>query len=116
MLNLLDGPPCLGRRAFDRPKLRLGVAVRDNAEPVAIAVVLGDTVFVLRHDHRPVRRADALDLDQAQLTRVRIQAGQIVAKILLVYVGDRSALGSLVLHRDHTAISSVCRLGIKPLG
>ena len=68
MLNPLDGPPSLGRRVLDGRQFRVGVAVCQDVQAIAIPAVLDDPVFVRGHDNRAVRRADALDLDQAQLT------------------------------------------------
>src|SRR6266508_821769 len=48
------------------PQLRIGVAVRDDIEPVAITAVLGDTELIRRQHNCPGGVANPLHLDQPE--------------------------------------------------
>ncbi len=64
MLHLLHRPPVIRRRVLDGPQLRLCVTVGHDVEPVAVAAVLGDAVFVWRQEDRAIVRADDAAIEQ----------------------------------------------------
>ena len=65
-------------------ELRRRVAVGDDVEPVAVAAVLGDAALVRREQNAAVAVADALNLDEPQVAGVKVEAGDVVAEVLLV--------------------------------
>ena len=93
--------PVEPRRIADRLlQSRRRVAVGDDVEPVAVAAVLGHAPLVGREQDRAGRCAEALHLDEAQLAGGEVEAGDVVAQVLLGHVVDLAALRLLVLH-DH---------------
>ena len=81
-------------------KLRCGVAVGHNIEPVAITPILGHSSFVRREEYGPGRVADALDLDEPQLSGVEVKAGDVVAQVFVMDIIYLAALRRLIFHHD----------------
>ena len=101
VLHLADLMPGEAGRVGDGLlQLRLGGAVGDHVEPVAVAAVLCHTTLVGRQQDGAGLGGEALHLYQAQLTRFHVQTGYVVAQVLLVDIADLETLPCLVLH-DH---------------
>src|SRR6266511_1694240 len=97
VLNFLDLVPRESGRVFGWfLQSRLGIAVRDDVEPVEVTAVLGYTIFVWREENRARGRADALDFDEPEFARDRMQAGEVKAEVLLLHVLNLAAASLLV--------------------
>lgn len=87
MIYFLHFVPREPRGVFDRLlKARLGLAARDDVEPVAVATVFGDAALVGGEKDGSGRGADAFDFNEAKLAGVEVEAGDVVAEILLVNI------------------------------
>ena len=100
VLHLGDLVPREPGRVSDRLlKFRGARAVSHHIEPEAIASILGNSALV-RREQDTAGGGETLHFDQAQLARLPIEAGYIVAEVLLVDVLNFASLGGLVFH-DH---------------
>src|SRR5438876_909947 len=63
-------------------------AVGNDIEPVAIAPVLGHPLLIRCQANDPCFGGQPLDLDQPQLTALQIEAGHVVAEVLLADIED----------------------------
>src|SRR6266851_2028576 len=102
MIDFSDLVPLQLRRILDRyqPRTFGELAAAHGVEPVTVAAILRGALFVRRQSNYTFDPADSLHFDQPKLTRVSIEAGDVITEILLVNVGDFPTLRSFVLDRD----------------
>src|SRR5262245_25533313 len=101
VLHLAHLVPWEARRVFDGGlELWRVVAVGHDVEPVAVTAVLGHPPFVGGKKNRSRGCTEAFDLDQAQFAGVQVEAGDVIAQVLLVDIVHLTALGTLMLHDD----------------
>src|SRR5262249_40161613 len=101
VLDLLDLMPGEARRILDGLlERRRDVTVGDDIEPIALSTIFGDAPLVWREQNVAGGGADPLHLDQPELARSQVEAGHVIAEVLLVDIEDLPAKASLVLHDD----------------
>ncbi len=114
MIDFLDFVPRKPRGVFDRLlEARLRLAARDDVKPIAITAVFGDAAFIGSQKHSTRRGADAFDFYQAQLTGVEIEAGDVVAEVLLVNIINLAAPSGFVVHYDPHGYAFNFRVGLQ---
>src|SRR6266851_1332803 len=106
VVDFPDLVPFQLRRVFDRyePWTFGELAAAHRIEPVTVTAILSRALFVGRQSDDALLAPNTFYLDKPKLPRVRIQARDVVTKVLFVNIGAVATLRRLVLdcdpHRD----------------
>ena len=76
------------------------VAMGDDVEPIAVRAIARDFEFVRREHDAALGCPDTLDFEEPKFARVQIEAGNVVAEILLMYVFHLTAKRFFVSHHN----------------